>query len=176
MVVSLTHIAYLLGIAENNFIVVVPLVCLRSSLMVRKSRVQAEQVPSEAAPASLASRRGGRAKRNTAVPRSRSTRISTVQEKDDGHGEEFDIDAELAKQGADSETDEDSDEVPRARSGPTDPSRPSRTAVYDPFVDPARTQSTKTASTADVQYFFERTEDCSTCKLCRYVSPLHRNM
>lgn len=82
--------------------------------------------------------------------------------------EEFDIDGELARQGLDQDTDE--DENPEARSRPPAANpRASRTAVYDPLIDPSQTQSTKTASTADIQYFFERTEENSTCTHCRYV-------
>lgn len=141
--------------------------------MSRKSlRAQVDAIP---VPASPAPRRGGRAKKPSgktsaprrAAPRPRA-RASTLLEED---GEEFDIEGELAKEGVGSTDDEDQGDVPPAREDPAlnNPQRP-RGGVYDLFVDPSQTQSTKSASTADVQYFFERTGERSVCKPCRYVS------
>lgn len=132
--------------------------------MVRKAKVHADPV-AEVTPASSAPKRGGRpqrstAKANAAPARSRSARVPTVQEE-----EEFDIDAELGDQASDSEIDDDTQSCP-----PPNAPRLPRARVYDPFVDPSRTQSTKTSSTADVLYFFERTAESSVCTHCRYRS------
>lgn len=137
--------------------------------MARKARAQAasDPDPSEAALAPSPPRRGGRAKRGTQkqVVGRRSRAARAVHE----DGEEIDIDAGLTGQDTDSETDDIDDNIPRARSGRPNNSQAARAAVYDPFVDPSRTQSTKTASTIDVQYFFERTTESSVCKHCRYT-------
>ena len=74
---------------------------------------------------------------------------------EDKDGEEIDIDGELAEQSTESD-DSVSDDIPRAWSGhPSNNLQPAQTEVYNPIVDMSQTQSTKTTSTVDIQYFFE---------------------
>lgn len=136
--------------------------------MSRKNRAQADSNPSKLpAPApSAPTGRRGRSKRSGEKVPARAAPRTRVEEE----GEEFDLDGELAKEGFESEESADDQEntppAPAPARAPANP-RPARGGVQDPFVDPSRTQSTKSASTADVQFFFERTGERSICKPCK---------
>ena len=147
------------------------------TFMASRGRTQATLDTSEAGLASSPPRQGGWAKKLTekasaagvhSTPQSRLANIPSTHDKD---VEEIDINGELAKQDAESGTDSVNNDIPRAQLGhPCNNLRPAQVTVYDPFVDPSQTQSTKTSSTNDVQYFFEQTTENSICKNCRYIS------
>jgi len=147
-------------------------------LMAWKAKTQVNSDPSEATLAFPAPKRRGRVKQVTkkalatrvaacSTPQSRSAHVPTMHE--DKDGERIDIDRELTEQSTESD-DSVSDDIPRARSGrPSNNSQPAQTEVYNPIIDMSQTQSMKTASTVDIQYFFEHTSENSICRPCRSI-------
>ena len=147
------------------------------TFMTPRGWTQATLDTSEAGLVSSAPRQGGWAKKLTekasaaaahSTPQSYLANIPSMHDKD---VEEIDINGELTKQDAESRTDNVNNDIPRTQSGhPCNNLWPAQVRVYDLFVDPSQTQSTKTSSTIDVQYFFEQTTENSICKNCRYIS------